>query len=141
MGITNATETFQRMMNHVLDGLLHVICEVYLDDIIVYSDTLEEHIEHVRLVVQRLEQFCLKIKLEKCKVAQESIEYLSHIISNGQISPSPAKVADLYKFTTPLNEIQVHSFVGLGSYYRRFVQNFAMLVSPLLRALSEKPYK
>ena len=80
MGITNATETFQRMMNNVLEGLLHVICEVYLDDIIVFSNTLEEHVEHVRLVAERLKKLNLKIKIEKCKIAQEKIEYLSHII-------------------------------------------------------------
>jgi hypothetical protein len=112
---------------------------VYLDDIIVFSETLEEHIEHVRLVVERLIQFNLKIKLKKCKIAQTSIEYLSHIISNGTITPSPAKVADLMKYNSPLNAAQIHSYVGLGSFYRRFIAGFASIVSPLLRAIHEKP--
>ena len=85
MGITNANafESFQKMINKVLEGLLHVICEVSLDDIILFSTTLEEHFDYVRLVVQRLDEHNLKIKIEKCKVAQEVICYLSHIISHG----------------------------------------------------------
>ncbi len=117
-----------------------MICEVYLDDIIIFSTTLEdvEHIEHVRRVIQRLDEHNLKIKIEKCKVAQEVICYLSHIISHGHISPSQAKIADLFKFTTPLNAKQIHSFIGLGSYYRKFIAHYSTIVSPLLRAIQEK---
>jgi hypothetical protein len=74
--------------------------------------------------------------LEKCKIAQERIEYLSHIISNGTITPSPAKVNDLLKYIAPLNPAQIHSYIGLGSYYRRFIKGFASVVSPLLRAVN-----
>ena len=141
MGITNATETFQRMMNQVLKGLLYTICEVYLDDIIIYSNTIEEHIEHVKQVVNRLNEYNLKIKLEKCKIAEQQIEYLSHVISHGTISPSPAKVADLMKYNPPLNAKQTHSFIGLGSYYRKFIEKFAHIVAPLREALQEKVFK
>ncbi len=81
MGITNSTETFQRMMNKVLEGLIHVICEVYLDDIINYWTTLAEHIEHVRIIMERLKKHNLKIKIEKCKFALETISYLSDRMS------------------------------------------------------------
>ena len=138
MGITNATSTFQRMMNKVLNGLLYKICEVYLDDIIIYSNTLEEHINHVKQVIDRLKEYNLKIKISKCKIAQESVEYLSHIISNGTIQPSPRKIQELLKYQTPFNAKQILSFHGLGSYYRRFIGGFATIVAPLLRAIEGK---
>ena len=138
MGLTNAVETFQRMMNKVLQGLIGQICEVYLDDIIIYSDSIETHIEHVKEVVKRLQQYNLKIKLSKCKIAEEKIEYLSHVISYGQIQPSLAKVKDLFKYTAPLTTRQIYSFIGLASYYRKFIKNFSTIMSPLLRAAQEK---
>ena len=74
MGLTNAVETFQRLMNEVLKGLINDFCQVYLDDIIIYSATLDDHIEHVQIVVERLKQHNLKIKLSKCKIAQTKVE-------------------------------------------------------------------
>ena len=141
MGITNATETFQMLMNQVLKDLINKICEVYLDDIIIYSINLEEHINHVQTVADRLQQHNLKIKLEKCKIAQQKIEYLSHVISNGHISPSQNKVKDLLKFKAPLNAKQIHSFLGLAGYYRKFIKNFPSIASPLLTAAQEKEVK
>ena len=134
MGVTNATETFQRMMHIVLKDLIDQICQVYLDDIIVYSENIDQHFHHVKQVVNRLTQYCLKIKLSKCKVAQTKVEYLSHIISYGTIQPSPEKVKDLFKYKSPLNIKQIHSFVGLASYYRRFI-------SPYLRATTDRSFK
>ena len=93
------------------------------------------------MIVDRLTQYNLKIKIEKCQIAQERIEYLSHIISHGKITPSPAKINDLLKFKSPLTEKQVHSVIGFGSYYRKFIANFASIVSPLLRAIQKKPFK
>ena len=138
MGLTNAVETFQRLMNEVLKGLIGVICQVYLDDIIIYSLTLEDHIKHVKIVVDRLKQHNLKIKLSKCKIAQTKIEYLSHVISYGSIQPSPNKVKDLLKYVAPLSKKQIHSFVGLASYYRKFIQGFANLIAPLIKAAHER---
>jgi len=137
MGLTNAVETFQEMMNRVLKGYLGKICEVYLDDIIIYSSSLEEHIKHVNMVVKRLKRYNLKIKSEKCKIAQTKIEYLSHVIYDGKMEPSPTKTADLFKFQEPLTVQQTHSFIGLGGYYRKFINNYSSLISPLLRYVQQ----
>ena len=96
------------------------------------------NIEHVKKIVDRLKQHNLKIKLSKCKIAQTEVQYLSHIISHGTLKPSPEKVRDLFKFSAPLTKKQIHSFVGLGSYYRKFIPNYATIVSPLIRATQEK---
>ena len=135
MGITGATETFQRMMNMVLEGLIAIICFVYLDDVIVFSTTIPQHIIDVQTVVDRLIKYNLKLKMSKCEILQKEIVYLSHVIRNGQITPNPAKVQDLFKFKSPLTARQIKGYVGLGSYYRRFIKNFAKIVSPLLRAV------
>ena len=74
MGVTNAVETFQRLMDHVLKDLIGHICEVYLDDIIIYSSTILEHLKHVKIIVDRLKQHNLKIKLSKCKIGKGTIE-------------------------------------------------------------------
>jgi hypothetical protein len=98
MGLTNATETFQRLMNNVFEDILHKIVEEYLDNIIIFSQTLPEHVQHVKLVVERLIKHVLKIKLSKCKLVEQKIEYLSHIIQHGSIEPNPQKVSELLKY-------------------------------------------
>jgi hypothetical protein len=138
MGVTNAVETFQRLMDHVLRDLIGHICEVYLDDIIINSSTLHEHLHHVKIIVDRLKQHNLKIKLSKCKIAQKEVVYLSHTISKGTIKPSQEKVKDLLKYTSPLTTKQTHSFVGLGSYHRKFIPNYASIAAPLIQEANEK---
>ena len=103
MGLTNACATFQRLMNTVLDGLIGECCLVYLDDIIIYSNSIEEHLQHVKRVAERLRTNNLKIKLSKCKFAQRQVEYLSHIIHDGMITPNPAKIEAVVKFNEPHN--------------------------------------
>ncbi len=104
MGITNACETFQRLINNVLGELIGVICFVYLDDIIVFSDTYEEHLLHIQMITDKLRAAYLKIKLKKCDFVKERIEYLSHVIENGKISPSPKKVEAIANFQRPTTE-------------------------------------
>jgi glutamate mutase epsilon subunit len=91
MELTNETETFQRLMNTLFEDILHKIVEVYLDEIIIFSQTLPEHVQHVKRVVERLIKNVLKMKLSKCKLVEQKIEYLSHIIHYGSIKPNPQK--------------------------------------------------
>ena len=136
MGLSNATATMQRTMIKALGEYIGSICFVYLDDIIIYSTDPTEHLQHVRMIIKRLQQYNLKVKLEKCKVAQVKIEYLSHVLCNGTIAPSPTKIAELYRHKTPTNTKQVRSFLGLATYYRKFITNFAHIASPLISATS-----
>ena len=133
MGLTNACATFQRLMNTVLDGLLGLVCVVYLDDIIIFSENAEEHTNHVKLVADRLRAFNLKVNLKKCKFAVNKVEYLSHIISNGSILPNPEKIAAVAAFKRPTTVKLVQSFLGLVSYYRKFIKNCSAHASPLIK--------
>ncbi len=111
--ITNASETFQVMMTKVWKGLIHMIGEVYLDDIMIYPRMFPEHIEHARIAME-----CLKIRnleIKKWKFALVTISFLSHTISYGNISPSSAKVDQLLQFKSLLTDRQIHSCLGLAS--------------------------
>jgi hypothetical protein len=101
MGLTNACATFQRMMNKVFDGLIGMCCFVYLDLIIVFSICVEEHRKHVDMIINRLREYFLRVKPTKVKAAEESVEYLSHEIHDGQISPGKAKVEALHRMPQP----------------------------------------
>jgi hypothetical protein len=94
--ITNATQTFQKLMDKIFDVILHKIVETYLDDIVIFAQTLREHVEHVREVVNRLLKYIIKINLAKRKIAQRKLEYLSHIVCLCCIIPNPEKSKHYY---------------------------------------------
>jgi hypothetical protein len=114
MGLTNACATFQRLMEKVLEGYIGICCLVYLDDIILYSETLEQHKIDVENIITRLKEFNLKIKPSKCKFARSRIEYLSHVIENGTIKPNPAKTAAVNDAKRPKTVKQVQAFFRIG---------------------------
>ncbi len=87
MGLTNSGATFQRLMNSILAGLIGVICLIYLDDIIIYSKFIKDHLKHVRLVLERLKKYGIKFNVAKCEIAKEQVKYLGHVITQGQIKP------------------------------------------------------
>ena len=133
MGLTNACATFQRMMDQVLNGLIGVICFVYLDDVIVFSDSDDKHVEHVKTVIERLKNANLKIKLGKCEFAVRKIEYLSHIIQGGMITPNPKKVAHVKNMEPPKTIRRLKGFLGYSSYYRKYIKSYSSIASPLTR--------
>ncbi len=104
---------------------------IYLDDVVVFSRTLEEHIEHLRLVLETLREQKLYAKLSKCTFAQPEIEYLGHIIGNGMIRADPRKVKVVLDWPQPKDVSALRSFLGLANYFRRFIQGYSSLVSPL----------
>ena len=131
MGMKTSPSCFSRIMSIALRGLIGNICYVYLDDIIVYGKTVEEHAKNLALVFERLREVGLKVKLKKCAFFRNSVAYLGHIISEHGLSPDPEKFKPINEFPTPTTVVEVQSFLGLVNYYRRFVKDFAAIARPL----------
>ena len=130
-GLCNAGATFQRLMDVIMAGLHLDICLVYLDDIIVYSRTPEEHFERLVLMFNRLRNSGLKLKPEKCCLFQKSVSFLGHVISEDGIGTDPKKTQAVSDWPRPTCQKDVRAFLGLAGYYRRFVQGFAKKAAPL----------
>lgn len=136
-GLTNAPTSFQRVMDEVLGDLKFSICMVYIDDIIIFSRSYEEHIKHVDTVLKRLIQRGFYVKPEKCKFCLRKIEYLGHIISSQGIHVNPAKVEAIHKLPYPNTPEEVHSFLSMAGYWRKFIRNFAQITYPLRKLLAK----
>jgi len=132
-GLCNAPATFERLMEKVLHGVLHKICLVYLDDVIVYSKTFTEMLENLREVFIRLRRANLKINPKKCSLFSRKVKYLGHIISEKGIATDPEKTSAIESWPVPKNKKQVRSFLGFCSYYRRFVKGFSSQARPLFK--------
>jgi hypothetical protein len=130
-GLTNAPATFQRMMDVVLAGLKWNTCLVYLDDIVVFAPTVSQHLERLETVLQRIDKAGLKLKLSKCSFLEQSLKVLGYIVNSEGLSPDPAKIAAVHDFPTPRTVKEVQGFLGLCSYYRKFVPGFAVLARAL----------
>ena len=139
-GLCNAPATFQRLMEQVLAGLHWTSCLVYLDDIIVFSRSISEHLKKLRDVFSRLKKAGLKIKPSKCHLLQKSVHYLGHVVSGRGIETDPEKIRCVADWPTLTGPKQLKQFLGLASYYRRFVKGFAQVASPLY-ALTDKKNK
>ncbi len=130
-GLTNAPATFQRMMDVVLAGLKWNTCLVYLDDIVVFAFTVPQHLERLETVLQRIDKAGLKLKLSRCSFLEQSLKVLGYIVNSEGLSPDPAKIAAVRDFPIPRTVKEVQSFLGLCSYYRKFVPGFAVLARAL----------
>ena len=140
-GLTNAPAPFCTMMNEVLQEYLDQFVVVYLDDIVIYSSTLEEHVEYLQTVLTKLREHKLYVKLEKCSFAQERIKFLGHIVKHGCIKMGQEKVKAIQEWQPPANVSELRSFLGLANYYRKFVEGYSRLASPLTELLKKgKPY-
>ena len=117
-GVTNAPATFQRMMNSLFKEELDAFVLVYLDDILIFLQTLEEHIRHIRIALQKLRDAKFFVHLHKCSFFQEKVEYLGFDISRHGVQPSPKKVMTVVEWPQPQSIKDVCSFLGLAGFYR-----------------------
>ena len=130
-GLCNAPGTFQRLMECVLRGLTWQIALIYLDDVLVYSRTFDDHLQHLRLVFDRFRTAGLKLKPSKCHFGQKQVNYLGHVITRDGIQPDPEKIKVVQEYPVPRTVKDVRAFMGLTNYYRKFVKDFAHIASPL----------
>ncbi|KAM6975889.1 retrovirus-related Pol polyprotein from transposon 412 [Tautogolabrus adspersus] len=130
-GLCNAPATFQRLMDRVLVGLQWETCLVYLDDIVVLGRDSTQMLERLGQVFNRLRGANLKLKPSKCCLFREQVAYLGHIVSANGVTTDPKKIQQVQDWPTPRNVSEVRQFVGLASYYRRFVADFATIAKPL----------
>ena len=136
-GLCNAPSTFQRLMERMFGDQRFQTLLLYLDDIIVFSSTIEQQVERLEMVFTRLQQEGLKAKLEKCCFLQQQVSYLGHVVSKDGVSTDPAKISAVSEWRRPTNVKELRSFLGFASYYRRFVEGFAKLAAPLHRLVAE----
>ena len=137
-GLCNSPGTFQRVMEQIFGDMNLQQLILYLDDVLVFSKTLEEHITTLNEVFRRLAEHGLKLKGKKCKLLQSKVEHLGHIVSAEGIAVNPDKIARIDDWPTPKSASEVSSFLGLASYYRRFVPGFAEIAAPLHQLVGKR---
>ncbi|KAL0550034.1 hypothetical protein IC582_014530 [Cucumis melo] len=130
-GLTNAPAVFMDLMNRVFREFLDTFVIVFIDDILIYSKTEAEHEEHLRLVLQTLRENKLYAKFSKCEFWLKQVSFLGHVVSKAGVSVDPAKIEAVTGWTRPSTVSEVRSFLGLAGYYRRFVENFSRIATPL----------
>ena len=134
-GLCNAPAAFQRLMERVLTGLNPEdgpsYVAVYLDDVLIFSRTLQEHLYHLQTVLDKIIEAGLKLKLSKCKFMQQEVRYLGHIITPSGLKPNDDKVEAVKNYPVPKDIKELRQFLGLASYYRRFIHQFAKVAKPL----------
>ncbi|RXN02811.1 Retrovirus-related Pol polyprotein from transposon 412 [Labeo rohita] len=138
-GVTNAPSTFQRLMERCIGDMHLKDALVFLDDVIVFSRTLEEHEERLLRVLTRLKEFGLKLSLEKCVFFQTSVRYLGHVVSRDGVRTDPEKISALKTWPVPQTLRELKSFLGFAGYYRRFVKGYSSIVKPLHSLTSGYP--
>jgi hypothetical protein len=136
-GLVNAPMTFQRAMDVILSGLKYELCLVYLDDIIVFSRTWEEHLTNLRTVLDRIKSAGIYLKPAKCQFARRSITFLGHIVSADGVSMTTEKVKAVADFPAPKKQEDIRTFLGMVNFYRPFIRNIAALQQPLTALLKD----
>ena len=139
-GLTNASAVFMDLMNRVFQSYLDRFVIVFINDILVYSGSPEEHLEHLRIVLQTLRKRQLYAKLSKCQFWLDRMTFLGHVISAKGVSVDPQKIEAVVNWKPPKNVSEVRSFLGLAGYYKKFVEGFSKITAPLTK-LTRKDVK
>ncbi|XP_060959150.1 uncharacterized mitochondrial protein AtMg00860-like [Cannabis sativa] len=130
-GLTNAPAAFMDLMNRVFKDFLDICVIVFIDDILVYSQSEEEHELHLQMVLQRLREHRLYAKFKKCEFWLSQVSFLGHIVSKDGIKVDPGKIESVRDWPRPKTVTEIRSFLGLAGYYRRFVEGFSKISMPL----------
>jgi len=136
-GVTNAPSVFMEYMNRIFHAYLDRFVVVFIDDILIYSKSEEEHVDHLKIVLQVLKEKKLYARLSKCEFWLNEVSFLGHIIYGNGIAVDPSKVDAILQWETPKSVTEVRRFLGLAGYYRRFIEGFSKL-SLLLTQLTCK---
>ena len=137
-GLMNAPATFQRLMNTVFGDMHLSELLIYLDDVIIFSSTLEEHLKRLEHVFTRLRQHGLKLKPSKCHFLRKEVKYLGHVVSEEGVATDPEKIAAVKDWPIPKTKKEVRSFLGFTGYYRRFIRDYAKKANPLFALVGSK---
>ena len=134
-GLKNAPSIFQRVMDDTLREHIGKICHVYIDDIIIFSETVEQHLQNLKIVLETLRAANFKIQPDKSEFLKTEVEFLGFIVSSEGLKPNIKKVEAIKKFPEPQNLKELRRFLGLSGYYRRFIKNYAQLAKPITKLL------
>ena len=130
-GLINAPATLCNLINNVFYEFVDLFGVVYLDDIVIYSESLEDHLEHLRNVLSKLREHQLYVKKEKCEFSQQEILFQGHKVSKGLMMTDERKVQAILDWPPPSKVVKLRSFLGLANYYRNFIQGYSKKVAPL----------
>ena len=130
-GLTNSPATYQRLMEHVFRDIHLDFVQIYLDDLLIFSSSFDEHVQHLEQVFDRLKSYNLKLAPKKCKFFQNSVRYLGHVVSEHGLSVDPEKTSKVADWKVPQNAKDLHSFLGFANYYRKYISGFAKIARPL----------
>src|SRR3954452_4940875 len=130
-GLCNAPATFQRLMHEVLGNLIYNKAPVYLDDVNVHSKTFEQHLKDLKEVFERIRKAGLKLRMDKCHFCDREIEFLGYVVGKDGIKTSEKIIEKVKNYPRPTNITEARGFIGLASYYRRFIQNFSEMTRPI----------
>lgn len=136
-GLKNAPSTFQRLMNSVLREFINKICVCYMDDILIFSTSIQEHVSNVKTIFNCLREANLKIQIDKCNFFSKETEFLGHVLTPNGILPNPNKIKDITELKLPETQKQIKSFLGITGYYRKFIKDYAKIAQPLTKFLKK----
>jgi hypothetical protein len=134
-GLCNAPSTFQALMNDILGHYLRKFVLVFFNDILIYSKTWEEHLQHIRQVLALLQANSVFLKKSKCSFGQTTVGYLGHIISDQGVAVDLEKIKAITSWPQPVTVKQLKGFLGLAGYYRKFIKNYSAIAKPLTNLL------
>lgn len=139
-GLSGAPSTFQSVMDAILVGLRDAEVLVYLDDLLIFSETIEDHVRRMRLVFDRVREANFKLNVAKCTFAVPEVVYLGHVVKKNGVAPDPSKITAIKDFPRPRTVRNARAFLGLSGFYRVFIRNYAAMSQPLTQ-LTKKDEK